>query len=138
MIFHLSDTDQELLKIYIDAIPERWRRQVELQIKSATVTREITDSAYFVFFKADYAVHPVKMSRQVPVEVIFDEVSSEGKNYPPMIHPEKITILDPNAFAIRLHFYNGYVSEMEVYCLSGNKLNLKDFNLRRRIYLYYE
>ena len=122
-----------------------WMKLVAHQINTASWTAQNLQSSYFVDFHCpSNAAARIPSSAEVPVEIIFGQVRVDPgavvgtiAKYPVVISNKEMTfeISDPDAFAVRLHFRNGIIFELEAYSIDGNTLDLSGLAGKDRVYV---
>lgn len=122
-----------------------WMDVVAKQSRLAMWTCENLQSSYFVdFHYPEKTIVPIPVNSEVPIEILLGNVCLQPKETSGTIcgspvvlteTPKIFTVPDSYAFAIRLHFHDGILFELEAYSLNGNALDFSGMEEKKRVYL---
>ena len=139
----LTALENDLLDLFFVAIPS-WKATISSQIQASTISRSDCYSSYFVDFDVNNKTDKIDSDIRVPLEIIVGEYEIPKENVIGivngcrMISPCAFMIPDRGVCGMRVHFIDGVVSELEVYCLDGNKVDLSQMIEGRLTYIVYD
>lgn len=145
MLSGLNARDNILLQLFLEG-DLLWHTQLIAQISNSRIQREDLLSSYFVNFiiSAYENIPPIPVNLEVPLEVIIGDIAVPREQICGMVgvhvatKSQTLLIRDNNAFGVRLHFKNGYAFELEVYSISGKRLDIDNIRNKRRVYIIYD
>lgn len=138
----LTEFERGLFQLFFDLYPQ-WEHALIEQIRLSNLQRVHDLSNYSVYFTGSGKAVPIKINKKMPVEIILGGVEITDNNVinnikgHNLISPCPISIPDNNAVGVRIYFCDGFLSELEVYSLSGNPIGI-DFPLNgQRTYIIF-
>ena len=124
----LTTLENELLEKF--CITSQWKQVISSQLKNADVYKTDCISSVFFRFSVNEILCTLNTAWRVPMEILFGHVQvPEDRivgyiNAIPAIISGPVEVDDNSSFGVRLHFDGGVITEMEIYSLHGNKLEL--------------
>lgn len=141
MLFdNLGVIENNVLEMFL-ALDFPWKEKLIKQIQKSVVTTEYRGSSYFIDFFVVENDEPIALSNRVPIEILVDH-ASDDQGVSVFYKRQEILFptcgdLSPTGF--NLHMLDGVISEVEVYSLAGEILNLKNIcNGRKYCFLFAE
>lgn len=139
----LTTLENNLLDLFFLAIPS-WKATILSQIKSATISRSDCFSSYFIDFDVRSKTDKIETDVRVPLEIIVGEYEVPTENTIGIVNGCKMIsscsfkVPDIGVCGMRVHLIDGVLSELEVYCLDGNKVDLKHMIEKPLTYIIYD
>lgn len=141
MFFNLTKYENDIISLFFEILP-LWKRTLNDQVQNSYIRRVNMNSSYFVDFNVSRHVAPVPCNIEVPVEIIVGEVSIPPVQILRRVNGHIVTkacsffVQDKYAVGIQLHFKSGYLNELEVYSLAGEKLSPNGINANEITYIF--
>ena len=139
----LTALENNLLDRFLLAVPS-WKETILSQIQSSVISRTDCTSSYFVDFDVQNETNKIDSGVRVPLEIIAGEYETPKENVIGivngcrMISPCSFKILENGVCGMRVHFVEGVLSEMEVYCLDGNRVDPTQLIKNSLTYIVYD
>ena len=143
MFLRFTKYENDIICFFEEVTPQ-WTALLENQIRNSTIRRENMKSSYFVDFNVSRQVAPIPCDIEIPVDIIIGETIIPQEQILCHVNGHIVTkaqsffVRDESAFGIRLHFRSGYLNELEVYSLSGERICFKGIEKKNRTYIVYE
>ena len=126
MLFeNLGVIENEIIAMFLD-LDFSWKEKLIEQIQKSVVSTENRGSSYFLDFSVADNVESIVLIDRVPIEILVDHVLNDNSV---SVFDERREVLfstscevSPTGF--NLHMCDGVISEVEVYSLTGEMLDL--------------